>query len=118
MLLRPLLTYVPLDTPGLTTFHARSVNDAINRLQTALFRKQPGLSNEALSAEIATAVQLVITTGPCRRSGRLRIKDLTEIGTNPDGSLFQNQLFKYVLEGEVPRWRQINNRSMYALADE
>jgi len=102
--------------PGLSTIHARNANDAVNRLRLLLARRQPGISTEALNGQIATAVQAIVYTGVCRRSGRLRVMDVLELAPSPDGGLRRQEMFRYDQESSATRWQSSNSQSFFAAA--
>jgi len=89
---------------GLSTFHARGVADAISRLRLLLARKQPGVSNDALTGEIACAVNVIVLTGLCSQTGRLRVMAVAEISTTAEGNLDKQTIFSYKTDGNNPSW--------------
>lgn len=102
--------------PGLSTFHARGVLDAVSRLRLLLSRKQPGVGSEALTAEVATAVNVIVHTGLCRKTGRLRIMKIVEIATDSDGKLIHQLVFQYDLKGNDPSWIREAPQSFFDLS--
>lgn len=99
--------------PGLSTIHARSAIEAIKRLELFLGRAQKGVTEQVLSEQVATAVQVIVYVGICRHTGKRRIMEVKEIGPLADGVIRQRDLFKYQLQKNVPAWRVVNKVSGY-----
>ncbi|MCI5064110.1 Flp pilus assembly complex ATPase component TadA [bacterium] len=99
--------------PGLSTIHAKSASDAITRLELFLGRAQRGVGKEVLTQQIGTAVQVIIFVNICRRTGRRRIMEVTEVGAAADGVLRQRDIFAYQKQGETPQWKVLAKSSQF-----
>ncbi len=89
---------------GLSTIHGRSVVDAVTRLELFLARVQKNADRGLLSAQVVTAVQVMVVVDVCRHTGMRRIMEVRELGPVADGVLRQREIFSYRLNSGVPQW--------------
>jgi Flp pilus assembly CpaF family ATPase len=100
--------------PGISTIHARSAIDALNRLDLFLAREQHGVSRAAIREQVATALQVVVFTKICRKTGRRRIVTVKEILPSMEKSCEDQDVFNYGLsEEQNPVWKIRNPRSFF-----
>jgi len=98
---------------GLSTMHGRCTADAITRLELFLGRAQRGVERSVLSAQVSTAVQVVVSVEMCHTTGRRRISEVREIGSVADGVLRHRELFRYKCENATPQWMVVTKASLY-----
>lgn len=89
---------------GLSTVHGRSAADAVTRLELFLSRAQRSADKGLLSAQVATAVQVIVVVDVCRNSGIRRIMEVREIGPVADGVLRYRDIFSYRYSEGQPHW--------------
>lgn len=89
---------------GLSTVHGRSAADAVTRLELFLSRAQRSADKVLLSAQVATAVQVIVVVDVCRHSGIRRIMEVREIGPVADGVLRYRDIFSYRYADGQPHW--------------
>lgn len=100
--------------PGLSTVHARSGNDALNRLELLLARRQAGVDRSAIRDQIATAVQIVVYLKYCEKTASRRVTEVLEIQPGIGGNPARQQvLFAYDLFDDLPGWRYTQVDSFY-----
>lgn len=99
--------------PGLSTIHARSANEAITRLELFLGRAQKGVSQDVLSEQIVTAVQVIAFVDICRVTGRRRIMEVKEIGPVAEGVIRQRDIFRYAVTQGLPTWKVLTRVSAH-----
>lgn len=99
--------------PGLSTIHARSCLEAVTRLELFLGRTQKGVERRVLTEQIATAVHAIVTVDICNVTRRRRIMEVREIGPVADGTLRHREMFRYILNNNLPGWRVSNKTSAY-----
>jgi len=99
--------------PGLSTLHARSATDAVVRLELFLARAQRSAEKSLLSAQVATAVQVVVVADVCRVSGVRRIIEVRELGPVADGVIRQREIFAYRPHRDLPQWSVVNRTSVF-----
>jgi pilus assembly protein CpaF len=97
--------------PGLCTLHGRSALDAVTRLELFLARAQRNADKTLLSAQVVTAVQVVVVVDLCKVTGVRRIMEVRELGPVADGVLRQREIFAYKAAGGVPQWSVVNRVS-------
>jgi pilus assembly protein CpaF len=98
---------------GVSTLHGRTVADALTRLELFLGRAQRGADQGVLLGQIAAAVQVIARVDLCPRTQRRRIMEVREIGPYADGVLRSREMFGYVCDGDVPRWRTVTRISAF-----
>lgn len=87
---------------GISTIHARSARDALNRLELFLARAQGGLGIGYIRRQIAQAISAVVYLGIDRQTDRRKVLEVVEIDSASDGAVQISPLF-YYHEGE---WHQ------------
>jgi pilus assembly protein CpaF len=98
---------------GLSTVHGRSAADAVTRLELFLSRAQRNADKGLLSAQVATAVQVIVVIDVCRQSGIRRIMEVREIGPVADGVLRYRDIFSYRYTDGQPHWIISSRVSVY-----
>ncbi len=98
---------------GLSTVHGRSAADAVTRLELFLSRAQRNADKGLLSAQVATAVQVIVVIDVCRHSGIRRIMEVREIGPVADGVLRYRDIFSYRYTDGQPHWIISSRVSVY-----
>jgi len=91
--------------PGLSTIHAKSIPEALTRLELFLGRVQKGVAADVIQRQISTAVQIIVHIDICQETGCRRIMNIKEIGNVADGVLRQKDIFKYEIRNGTPSWR-------------
>lgn len=91
--------------PGLSTLHARTIPDALTRLELLLGRAQRGAERAILLGQIAAAVHAIVLVDLCPVSKRRRIMEVREIGPVADGQMRSREIFTYARIDESPVWR-------------
>jgi Flp pilus assembly CpaF family ATPase len=99
--------------PGLSTLHGRSALDAVTRLELFLARAQRNADKSLLSAQVVTAVQVVVVVDLCKVTGLRRIMEVRELGPVADGVLRQREIFAYKITGGTPQWSVVNRVSAF-----
>jgi pilus assembly protein CpaF len=99
--------------PGLSTIHGRSALDAVVRLELFLARAQKGSEKAMLSAQVVTAVQVVVVVGLCKSTGMRRIVEVRELGPFADGVLRQREVFAYRVKNGLPQWGVVHRVSAF-----
>jgi len=89
---------------GLSTLHGRCVADAVTRLELFLARAQKSASSDLLSAQVATAVQVIVVVDVCKVTGSRRVMEVRELGPVADGVLRQREMFTYRCSDNTPQW--------------
>lgn len=96
---------------GMSTIHARSARDAINRLELFLGRAQPGVGVATLRRQIASAVSVVVYLGVETSDGSRRVKEILELSPQGDGGLGFSPMWNYRGENRWTRGTGITNFS-------
>jgi pilus assembly protein CpaF len=99
--------------PGLSTLHGRSALDAVTRLELFLARAQRNAEKALLSAQVVTAVQVVVVVDLCKVTGLRRIMEVRELGPVADGVLRQREIFSYRANKGTPQWSVVNRVSAF-----
>lgn len=99
--------------PGLSTIHARSAEEAVDRLELFLGRAQRGANRDVLSEQVATAVQVTVHVNVCKITGKRRVMEVREIGPVADGVIRQREMFRYQTVQGMPSWKLLNKISAY-----
>lgn len=98
---------------GLSTIHGRSVVDAVTRLELFLARVQKNADKLLLTAQVATAVQVMVVVDVCKQTGVRRIVEVRELGPVADGVLRQREIFAYRCTGGTPQWAVVSRVSAF-----
>lgn len=98
---------------GLSTIHARNIADGITRLELFLSRAQPGIDRTVLSAQISSAVSVIVSVKMCPITGVRRINEVKEVGPVADGVLRLREVFRYVHEVGALGWRVVTKSSLF-----
>ncbi|WKZ57554.1 MAG: ATPase, T2SS/T4P/T4SS family [Bdellovibrionota bacterium] len=99
--------------PGLSTIHARSVPEALVRLELFLGRAQRGVERRVIAEQIVTAVQTVVYVDICHTTRQRRIMEVREIGPVADGGIRHREMFSYRLQQGTPTWQVVSKVSAY-----
>jgi pilus assembly protein CpaF len=99
--------------PGISTIHGRSAVDAVVRLELFLARAQRNADKTLLSAQVATAVQVVVVVDLCKHTGVRRIMEVRELGPVADGVLRQREIFAYRPKNGLPQWAVVHRVSAF-----
>ncbi len=84
---------------SLSTVHANTPYDALNRLETLALMSDLDMPLRPLRSQIASAVDLVLQIARFKRTGRRRVVEISEIkGLNEDGQYIVESLYR--LEGD------------------
>lgn len=90
---------------SMSTLHANSPIEAIDRLQNMIIMANLGLPSEAIRGFIADAVDIIIQISRMR-DGVRRVVSIYEIGHDSEkNSVLTNELFKFKINGEDPKGR-------------
>lgn len=85
---------------SLSTGHANSTHDMLSRLETMVLQGAEGLPLEAISQQIASAVDIIVYLGRLRDKSR-RILEITEV-TGMEGEQVElNPLFLFRETGQI-----------------
>ena len=103
---------------GLSTLHGRCAADAVTRLELFLARAQKSADRSLLSAQVATAVQVVVVVDVCKHTGLRRIMEVREIGPVADGVMRHRDIFGYRVTEGHPQWHVGSRVSAYREAIE
>ena len=98
---------------GLSTIHGRNATDAVTRLELFLSRAQRSADKGLLSAQVATAVQVVVVVDVCKHTGVRRIMEVREIGPVADGVLRYRDIFSYRYIDSQPQWQVASRVSAF-----
>ncbi len=96
---------------SLTTVHASSPKEALDRLVTMAMMAQERPPREALVEMVASTIELVLQLGIEPRTGRRRLTHIFELAPLADGRLAGNDLWKPTSNGEVA-WSGIAPRCL------
>lgn len=99
--------------PGLSTIHARSIPEALVRLELFLGRAQRGVERRVIAEQIVTAVQVVVYVDICPVTRARRILEIREVGPVADGAIRHREMFRYQLAHANPSWQVVNRVSNY-----
>lgn len=99
--------------PGVSTIHAKSVTEAVSRLELFLGRAQPGVNRTIINEQVGSAVQIIIYVNVCKHTGIRRIIEIREIGPVADGVIRQRPMFVYDCKDGKPIWKLITKLSAY-----
>ena len=84
---------------SLSTVHANTPYDALNRLETLALMSDLDMPLRPLRSQIASAVDLVLQIARFKRTGRRRVVEISEVkGLNEDGQYIVESLYR--LEGD------------------
>lgn len=84
---------------SLSTVHANTPYDALNRLETLALMSDIDLPLKPLRSQIASAVDVIVQIARFRRTGRRRVVEISEVkGLNENGQYIIESLYK--LEGD------------------
>jgi pilus assembly protein CpaF len=86
---------------SLTTIHANSPRDALSRLETMVMMGDVRLSEKAIRAQIASAIQLIVQVARLSDGSR-RITHITEITGAFNETISTNDLFLFEGKGRSP----------------
>lgn len=89
---------------GMATVHARNAKETLTRLESLLGRAQRGVAMEIIRQQIALALSVVIWMTREKRSGRVRVGEIVEVGHYVEGSIQVRPMFKLAQEGDEPTW--------------
>lgn len=89
---------------GMSTIHARSARDAINRLELFLSRAQGSVGMATIRRQIANALGVVVFLGLDKRNQHRRILEILEVGTSSDGIVQLSPIFRFSPQFELPTW--------------
>lgn len=84
--------------PGITTIHARSARDALNRLELFLSRAEKGAGGETIRRQIADAVSIVVYLEAEKRTGKRRISEVLAVGSAAEGTIQVSPLYRLLAE--------------------
>ena len=98
---------------GMSTIHARNARETLTRLEALLGRAQRGVNMEIIRQQIALAVDLVVWMMREKKSGRVRIAEVLEIGNYVEGNIQVRPMFRLIHEGERPCWEVLSWSSLY-----
>lgn len=102
--------------PGLSTIHARSARDALNRLELFLSRAQPGVGMESVRHQIAQAVGVIVHLEMDQRNGRRRIAEIAEVAPFAEGVIQLAFIARLDRMADEPRWTREHGISRFAVA--
>lgn len=100
---------------SLTTVHASSPREALDRLVTMAMMAEERPPREALVEMVASTIELVLQLGIEPRTGRRRLTHIFELASLADGRLAGNDLWKLTSDGEVA-WSGIPPRCLEKMA--
>jgi len=86
---------------SMTTMHANSPSDALNRLETMVLMNGVEIPVAAIREYIENAIDIIVQV---RRfgDGRRRVTSITEITGNRNGEIIQREIFKFRQTGVLP----------------
>ncbi|MDD2942775.1 MAG: ATPase, T2SS/T4P/T4SS family [bacterium] len=84
--------------PGITTIHARSARDALNRLELFLSRAEKGTGAETIRRQIADAVSIVVYLQADKISGKRRITEVLTVGGAGEGTIQISPVYRLLPE--------------------
>lgn len=99
--------------PGMSTIHARSARDALNRLELFLMRAQPGVGVEVVRRLIAQAVSVVVHVGLDTATRRRRVLQVVEVATSADGQIQLSPLFSFHRQHQRAVWQRDSGLSQF-----
>ncbi|MCB0346467.1 MAG: Flp pilus assembly complex ATPase component TadA [Bdellovibrionales bacterium] len=99
--------------PGLSTIHARSAIDAVNRLELFLGRQQRGVSHNIIKGQIGAACQCAVFLNICKKTGKRRIVEVIEIMPDDDRGYVTQRIFGYDIIDGKPAWGRLANASFF-----
>ncbi len=99
--------------PGLSTIHARSAIDAVNRLELFLGRQQRGVSHNIIKGQIGAACQCAVFLNICKKTGKRRIVEVIEIMPDDDRGYVTQRIFGYDIVDGKPTWGRLANASFF-----
>ena len=91
--------------PGLSTLHARSASEVINRLELFLGRAQRGATREVIYEQISKAVQVVVFVDVCPHTHKRRVVEVREFGSVADRVIRQREIFSYRVKDGAAIWQ-------------
>jgi pilus assembly protein CpaF len=81
---------------SMTTTHANSPEEALDRLETLALMGGLDLSPSAVRKQIATAIDIIIQQDRFTSDGTRRVTRITEVvGLDPDGNYERHELFEF-----------------------
>ena len=86
---------------SITTLHANSPTDALNRLETMILMNEMEIPVSAVRGYIENAIELVIQIDRMS-DGRRKITSISEVVGLKDGVLQLNEIFGFVQKGIAP----------------
>jgi len=98
---------------GMSTIHARNARETLTRLESLLGRAQRGVSMDIIRQQISLAVDVCIWMCREKRTGRVRLAEVIEVGNYIEGNIKIRPMFKLVEEGENPKWEVLSWSSNY-----
>lgn len=99
--------------PGLSTIHARSAIDAVNRLELFLGRQQRGVSHNIIRGQIGAALQCAVFLNICRKTGKRRIVEVIEILPDEERGYKTQRIFAYDTVDGKPTWGRLASASFF-----
>src|SRR3546814_1014191 len=91
---------------SMCTIHANTPREALTRLENMVAMSGVKLPTEAVRAQIAAAVNLIVQISRMR-DGVRRVVRITEVVGMEESVITTQDLFSYVYEGEASDGRQI-----------
>ncbi len=84
--------------PGLSTIHARSARDSINRLEIFLLRAQANVDVATVRRQISDALSVVVFIGLDPACRTRRIMEVVEVGKAVDGAVQFSPIFSFNID--------------------
>jgi len=89
--------------PGISTIHARSARDALNRLEIFLLRAQQNVEIQTVRRQIANSISVLVYLGLEPESSTRRIFEVVEVIQSSDGAVQVAPIYKFSRDSQ-PYW--------------
>lgn len=100
--------------PGLSTIHARSARDTINRLELFLLRAQQGVGVDVVRRLIANSVSVIVFLSLDPIARRRRVQQVVEIATSADGQVQLSPIFTFTRLANRAVWMRDSGLTQFA----
>jgi len=100
---------------GISTIHARSTRDALNRLELFLSRAEPGVGIETIRRQISNAISAVAYLGVDPETQERRVFEISEIGPSSDGQIQLSPIFSFIKK-DIPSWQRMSGVTNFSVA--
>ena len=92
---------------GLSTIHARSVRDALNRLEIFLLRAQKNVGVSTIRRQISDSLSLILHIGLDPVNQKRRITEVSEVENSSEGIIQISPIFKFLTSDTLStKWQR------------